>query len=225
VAALAQKAHQQGLKVWSHATIYPAKPSDAVAGGVDVLSHAALVVWEPADRVPERYHLREPAPDYRDTPADHPAITKVFDAMKEKGCLLDTTVTIMQRIGQRNAPAERKENAMYDWTCKVTAVAHRRGVPLAAGTDNMGPPGRDDLPHLHEELAVLVEKCGLKPAEALTAATRNGARALGAEADLGTIANGKLADLVVLTADPTGHIKNTRKIDFVIKGGHVHRRK
>ncbi len=73
-------------------------------------------------------------------------------------------------------------------------------------------------------MELLVTKCGLTPLEAITAATINGATALGIEKSYGTIAKGKVADLVILTADPSADIRNTTKITYVIKGGKLHKR-
>lgn len=86
-----------------------------------------------------------------------------------------------------------------------------------AGTDTpepFVPPGYS----LHQELELLVES-GLPPTAALAAATVNNARALNQQHRLGTIAPGKLADLVILDADPTTDIRNTRQIRTVIRGG------
>ena len=60
---------------------------------------------------------------------------------------------------------------------------------------------------------------GMKPAAVLTAATINNARALKQGDRLGSIAVGKLADLVILDADPTADIRNTRRVIRVIQDG------
>ena len=73
---------------------------------------------------------------------------------------------------------------------------------------------------MHQELELLVES-GLTPAAALQAATINNARSLKQGDNLGSIAAGKFADLVILSADPTADIPNTRKIEQVIRGGRV----
>lgn len=65
---------------------------------------------------------------------------------------------------------------------------------------------------------------GLTPAEALRAATRNGAQAIGVLGSRGTIEVGKLADLVVLRADPLRDIRNTRSVELVVKHGRIYRR-
>ena len=72
---------------------------------------------------------------------------------------------------------------------------------------------------MHLELEELVA-AGLTPLEAIRAATGDAARILGA-ADLGTNAVGKVADLVVLDADPSADIRNTRRIRAVVQGGRV----
>jgi imidazolonepropionase-like amidohydrolase/Tol biopolymer transport system component len=92
---------------------------------------------------------------------------------------------------------------------------HGAGVILGAGTDIVSPPWA-----VHTELEELVAS-GMTPAEALAAATSTAARVLGAQQDLGTIAPGRFADLVILDADPLTDIRNTRRIWRVIQGGRV----
>jgi imidazolonepropionase-like amidohydrolase len=96
---------------------------------------------------------------------------------------------------------------------------HEAGVLLAAGSDLPQPwtiPGIS----LHEELELLVD-AGIPAPEVLRIATRNGAEALGLLDVLGTVEVGKRADLLVLSADPTADIRNTRSIEAVIRGGQV----
>ncbi len=93
------------------------------------------------------------------------------------------------------------------------------GVPLTAGTD-MGNPWTVPGESFHRELELLVS-AGIPPLEVLRIATRNGARSLGIEGLVGTIARGKVADLVLLDADPVAAIGNTRRIGLVIQAGRV----
>jgi imidazolonepropionase-like amidohydrolase len=95
--------------------------------------------------------------------------------------------------------------------------AHAAGVRVMAGTD-MGNPYVFPGFSLHEELALLVEG-GLAPLDALRAATVEPARFLGATDSLGTVAAGKLADLVLLDADPLADIRNTTRIRGVVVNG------
>src|SRR5204862_6634888 len=102
---------------------------------------------------------------------------------------------------------------------ELTGLLYRAGVPLLAGTDAPEPycpPGFS----LHQELELLVES-GLPPVAALQAATINNARALKQGEQLGSIEPGKLADLLILDADPTADSRNTRKIAHVLRGGIV----
>lgn len=102
---------------------------------------------------------------------------------------------------------------------ELTGVLYRSGVELMAGTDapiHFCPPGFS----IHQELELLVAS-GMPPGAALLAATRHNARALNQSAELGSIEPGKLADLVLLDANPLTDIANTRKIALVIRGGIV----
>jgi imidazolonepropionase-like amidohydrolase len=102
---------------------------------------------------------------------------------------------------------------------RLTTTMVRAGVGVLAGTDTPNPyvlPGFG----LHDELALLVE-AGLTPLQALQAATLNPARFLNRADSLGTIAAGKLADLLLLDANPLDEIRNTQKINAVIIDGRV----
>jgi len=101
----------------------------------------------------------------------------------------------------------------------MTQTMQRSGVALMAGTD-VGLPFLLPGFSLHDELALLVE-AGLTPLEALQAATRNPAQAVGLGDALGTIEVGKLADLVLLDADPLAAITNTTRIAAVVANGRL----
>lgn len=92
------------------------------------------------------------------------------------------------------------------------------GVSILAGTD-MGSSLLQPGFSLHQELAHLVD-AGLSPMNAILSATRNPAQCL-SQPDLGVIENGKVADLVILTADPLLDIRNTQQIHAVVSGGRI----
>jgi hypothetical protein len=101
----------------------------------------------------------------------------------------------------------------------ITETMQGMGVHLMAGTDTGLPyvfPGFS----LHDELALLVD-AGLTPLQALQAATRNTAQAVGLGDELGTVEVGKLADLVLLEADPLAAITNTTRIAAVVANGRL----
>jgi imidazolonepropionase-like amidohydrolase len=101
----------------------------------------------------------------------------------------------------------------------------RAGVGLLAGTDT-GFGNLYTIPgfSLHDELALFVQ-AGLTPLAALRTATVNPAKFLGREKELGTVGRGKLADLVLLDADPLKDIGNTQKIRAVVVNGRLFDRK
>jgi imidazolonepropionase-like amidohydrolase len=112
-----------------------------------------------------------------------------------------------------NAQAKR----VFQKQLEVVGMMNRAGVRFIAGTDTANPyvfPGFS----LHDELALLVQ-AGLTPAGALRTATINPAKYFDMEKSLGTVEQGKMADLVLLDANPLTDINNTRKIDAVILGG------
>ncbi|WP_433379680.1 amidohydrolase family protein [Actinoplanes sp. CA-142083] len=100
----------------------------------------------------------------------------------------------------------------------LTADLAAAGVPLLAGTD-LGTTYLMPGFSLHDELALLV-RAGLKPIQALAAATLNPARYLGRR-DLGVVARGAVADLVLLDADPLHDIRNTTRINSVFVRGRL----
>ncbi|HLK05332.1 MAG TPA: amidohydrolase family protein [Candidatus Acidoferrum sp.] len=101
---------------------------------------------------------------------------------------------------------------------EVVQLMHKKGVPFLAGTDT--PPGVYIFPgfSLHEELQRFVA-AGFSPLEALQTATLNPAQFFGLESQLGAVEPGKLADLVLLRANPLADISNTQKIAAVLSHG------
>jgi imidazolonepropionase-like amidohydrolase len=118
--------------------------------------------------------------------------------------------------------ATQKQNRWAAWMKVMTPVAQENMKRLndvgkdivAAGTDQSSGAA------LHRELELLVGG-GISPADAVVIATRNAARALGKLETLGTIEVGKLADVVLLRADPTRDIQNAKSIDTVFKNGQI----
>ena len=91
------------------------------------------------------------------------------------------------------------------------------GIPIAMGTD-AGNPMTLHGPSVYAEMEAM-HAAGMTPMQVLVASTATAARAMGIESRAGTVEKGKLADLVVLTADPTADVKNWRRIRFVVRAG------
>jgi imidazolonepropionase-like amidohydrolase len=103
---------------------------------------------------------------------------------------------------------------------QMVGAMHRAGVPFLAGTD--AAPGVYIMPgfSLHDELANFVE-AGFTPMEALQTATSGPAKFLGSENSYGSVEAGKIADLVLLSANPLDDIHNTKKISAVVVNGRL----
>jgi len=125
------------------------------------------------------------------------------------------------RRRERTAAQAASQLRLFQRRLELVGEMHRAGVGILAGSDVLNPycfPGFS----LHDELAWLV-KAGLPPMAALQAATRDPALFLGRH-DAGTIEPGKLADLVLLDADPLQEIGNTRRIAAVVANGKLYSR-
>ena len=115
-------------------------------------------------------------------------------------------------------PAQR-DLTVAQYTLDMIARMHEAGVPIGAGTDTpiaLAIPGYS----LHNELEVLVA-AGLSPLDALGAATVQPAKFFSLDDEMGEIAPGMRADLVLLNANPLTDIRNTRTIDRVIARGRL----
>jgi imidazolonepropionase-like amidohydrolase len=112
-----------------------------------------------------------------------------------------------------------------DWLAPTAAAPQNvrqmqaAGISIAAGSD-AGNIGTLHGPALHRELELLV-RAGLTPMQALVAATRGSSMAMRRSHEIGTLEPGKLADIVLLAADPLADIRNTRRILRVLKGGEI----
>ena len=242
--AVIKEGHKHGLKVIGHLGRYSAQ--DAVADGIDVLEHI-WGVWDfivPAEakrRADFRWTLD----------LNNPKAKALIAEILRHGTMVDPTLAVFRNMILLNDQPEYFEHAdnalmparlLKHWKNdkaqidlhrdagelrrgeyakyqELTGILYRAGVTLLAGTDAAEPyvpPGFS----LHQELEMLVES-GLPPAAAIRSATLNNAKAVGQDDRLGTIAPGKIADLILLDANPLERISHTRRIEHVIKGGRL----
>jgi imidazolonepropionase-like amidohydrolase len=156
--------------------------------------------------------------------SDNPVIAGLLAQMKAEGVMLDATTSLYGRLSaQAAADAKAKprlcSGAMSDALVRQAWMA---GVEITAGTDWVAPFD-DPWPTLFQELAAL-QRLGMPPAAVLRAATLNGARAAGQEAEMGAVATGKLADLIVTGRDPTRDVDNLKSLELTIKRGREYPR-
>lgn len=224
-ARITAEAHRQHMRVWAHATLYPAKPSQVVAAGVDAISHACLLVREASTRVPRwsEPHGTVPLEPFRD--GRNPALARLFAEMARRGTILDATIwTYSAGLPGTTAFPPLPPGSCDDMVGgAMTGQAFRAGVPISAGTDYVAA-WNDPWPDLFHELDALVTKAGMSVDTVLHAATLISARAAGQDRDMGSIEPGKLADMIVLARNPLDGLDNLKSVDLVVKRGRVYKR-
>jgi imidazolonepropionase-like amidohydrolase len=221
VAAITAEAHRQGLAVWAHGTVFPASPRDVVTAGVDSVSHATALAHEGSPHPLSSYKDKPPFEYDRFAVGDDPHLQLLFERMLRHGTILDATAGLWANyVEDESQDTESRDRAHANsaLAAKITAHAHRLGVPVSAGSDYETDP-EHPFPAVHEELVFLARQCGIPAAQVIRSATLVGAMSLGAQAVMGTIEDGKLADFVVLAADPLDDLANLSSIEFVVKRG------
>ncbi len=214
-ARLIAEAHRQGMRVVAHGTVFPARPLQLVQGGVDILTHAPYLSWQGAPVVrPEDVFDRRLGP-YATVPVDGAQVAMLIDAMKRAGTYLEPTLFVFAR--------RTDDLAVNSWGAALTKRALDAGIPIIAGTDGLVDGDSTSMPNVHRELQLLV-KAGLTPAAALASATTVPARAMRRERTHGAIAAGRVADVVLLDANPLEDISATTRIRQVVLKGRTLRR-
>jgi len=224
-ARMIAEAHRLGMRATGHCTA----PLPLIAAGMDAKEHIGMcstrgaaspyamndmLIYDDEVQLFKAAHVAVvPTISYLTLAARVAANPKVLEADSAAAPFIspgdfDWMVHLTPVVRRRWERAGRDARA-------TTARLARAGVSIGTGTDIWQLPTA-----LHMELEELVT-AGLSPAEAIRAATSSAARIIGVERDLGTIEPGKLADLVILDANPLTDIRNTRRIAAVIQGGRV----
>jgi imidazolonepropionase-like amidohydrolase len=215
VAAITKEAHRQHLLVWAHAAVFPAAPRDVVDSGVDVASHVCMLGYQISAQMPRTYHNRAPV-DATRLMADPHALDALFADMRKRGTVMDATLYVYKVLDAMKH-AEPPPYCTLATASRLLGEAYRAGVPISAGTD-ADSDWKDPLPALADEMALLV-KAGMTQMDAIRAATAVAAQTIGQTRDMGTIAPGKLANIVFLAKDPLADIANVKSVTLTLKRG------
>ncbi|MCH7803329.1 MAG: amidohydrolase family protein [Acidobacteria bacterium] len=221
--AIIEEAHSQGIKVMAH-MYYLEDTKELIRRGVDGLAHSVRdqEVDDEFLRLAKENGVTQVATlvghssrlAYADGPdfLDDPALPVLFPPL-----VLETVSGQEYQANLANSPNLASTREVYATAAKNLAKVAAAGIPIAVGTDS-GGPGRFQGLWEHREMELMV-KAGLTPMQAIQAATANGAKFLGLEDQYGTLEPGKIADLIILNADPLEDIRNTRNIDEVWMNG------
>ncbi len=139
-----------------------------------------------------------------------------WDALLEK-LPADVQQSWRETTVARRGAAPRGDDTFARWSLFLVERMHRSGVPIGAGTDTpigFAAPGYS----LHSELEMLV-RAGLTPLEALRSATVRPAEFFGLADEMGTVDEGRLADLVLLSKNPLDDVAHTRTVEAVVTKG------
>jgi imidazolonepropionase-like amidohydrolase len=131
----------------------------------------------------------------------------VIVLVAKSGLVITPTLALHSRNGERDIKP----------ILETVGRIAKEGGRIVAGTDS---PFVEFAASLHTEMKLYVD-AGLTPAQAIRAATYDGAVAIGADSEIGSIEVGKMADLVVIDGDPLTTIADTRKVDMVMKSGAI----
>lgn len=223
---ITREAKRQGIPVWAHSAVFPALPADNVAAGVDAMSHVCPIGYQVSARKPQSYQEQTPVDATAFADGDNAELGELFSAMQRKGIVLDATVRVQWQGEKEYARSGRGRppRCSADLSYRLARQAYRVGVPISAGTDG-DTDRRDPYPSLHEELELLADQVGMPNAQVIRSATQVGAMALGQQRDTGTVAAGKLANLLFVSQDPLADVSHLRSVVLTVKRGVAYPRK
>lgn len=201
IAAVVAEAHRRNLPVAVHSRGAGSTRAAAEAG-VDWIMHTDLA-----------------------TDADLEAVAKA-------GCAILPTATFLCNVvelGNRVTPDQvqldfTRMKKHFDLLCEIMHKARKLGIKLLVGTDTGNNTFMTHGDYHAKELEIFVKYGGYSPMEAIVAATKGNAQAIGLTGQVGEIAPGKLADVIVLNADPVADItvlQGGKHLSWIIKDGRV----
>jgi imidazolonepropionase-like amidohydrolase len=201
IAAVVGEAHRRNLRVGIHSRGAGSTRAAAEAG-VDWIIHADLA-----------------------TDADLEAVAKAGMPILPTATFLSIVIELGKKVGQEQLQIDiARMQRHYDLLGELMHKARKLGIKLLVGTDTgnnaFTPYGENHA----RELEIFVKHGGYTPMEAIVAATRDNAYAIGLEGQVGEIAPGRLADIIVLNKDPIadiGILRGGKHLSSVIKDGMI----
>lgn len=226
IPTIADEAHKRGMRLSGHVPRGLSTPA-AVRLGFDEINHAAFLfstfypdsLYTPTMRAYSAVALAV-APNIN---VDSPEMTAQIELFRERGTVIDGTFTLwLQNVGAApsglglpQASNEKlAEAANANWMRLIKRL-YDAGVTMVAGTDNQG-----SLTFFNE--LELYERAGIPASKVLQIATIVSARVMKDDKESGSIAPGKVADLVIVNGQPAERISDLRKVERVVRAGRVY---
>lgn len=222
--AIIREAHKHNIRVAAH-LFYVEDARKLTEAGIDIIAHSIRdkevdqdlltkmkqknVIYIPTLSLDEYQFVYAGSPDWIND--------AFFKASLEPGVFeMITDKAYGEKI--KNSPDYQRNMSAFKTALINLKKIHDAGIKVALGTDSGAFPIRTQGFTEHLEMELMV-KAGLTPLQAITVSTRNAATALRIDQEKGTLEKGKKADFVILTANPTDDIRNTRKIESVWREG------
>jgi imidazolonepropionase-like amidohydrolase len=222
MAAIVDEAHKQGLKVYVHAPVLE-YAKEVLRAGVDGLAHGIL-----SDPIDDEFIAL-----MKRNKAVYVSTNSVFESVSDitgwsrRAEAADVRGILPKEVYEKGASPELEQQWNKKWN-NISYMKERlpilranlrkvydAGIPVVAGSDSSGA-----FVGLASQIELMLQvEAGLTPQESLQTATLNAARMIGREKDLGSVEPGKLADLLILDADPLADIGNIRRIHRIVKAG------
>jgi imidazolonepropionase-like amidohydrolase len=225
IKVVTETAHARGIPVTSHLEIVDA--AEAIRAGVDGIEHVtslgtALLPRREAEKYRQAVIADNRARNegryavWSNLDLESPRVRPLLDLMLERGTFLSPTLAVFER---RSGDKDVTEVHVRGFEKMLAFVgrARRAGVKVVLGSHSSVPHAERGWAY-QREMELLVEG-GMKPMEALVAATSENARFFRVTDRLGTVETGKLADLVLIEGDPLQDIRLMRRVKRVMLNG------
>ena len=249
VPIIADHAHARGLRVSGHVPAFMSA-RQFVDAGADEIQHLNFIVlnflFPQVQETRNRDRFIQVAEHARDFAPDKPVVRDFIAFLKQHHTVLDPTMDVFEGLfsgdpastppglekiaprfppqvrrglqsGALDVPPDKKEACAQAFPAMLSLLKalHGAGVTIIPGTDNLAGY------MLHHELE-LYARAGIPNAEVLRMATLTSALVMGVDKDLGVVAPGKLADMLLIDGDPVRDMHDIENVEAVVKGGKVY---